>query len=308
MDLTPFDINLADPEPVQINIQFENGDLLLSDAATRRLSNTSISGRITGPSVALPANLISDRQVNLPDYGFFFDVASRGFESGDNIALGVGGNERWTNSDLRLSEIVLENNFDTGFMTSLPTLTFDSFTLFGRADSVSVVDELLLPISTDPGNRFVIPIGGGCGQRFCSYDPDYATGYEYSLSSDTAPNFEAVRIPGALPGGDSVFEISFDGSTFALNAGEIFDFTDYVAGGVAEFAINGIDVDEMLPPDDPTAFVTDIRFVSGFDEDVNLFMTPVITSVDPSRVPEPGTLLLAAAALASFGYSRRKAS
>ena len=74
--------------------------------------------------------------------------------------------------------------------------------------------------------------------------------------------------------------------------GNVFDFTQIVAGGVNSFRVLGIETSAGLDPFDPTAFVTGLSFVA-----MGAFtgtMTPIT-----QFVPAPATwLLLAAGGLA----------
>ncbi len=95
----------------------------------------------------------------------------------------------------------------------------------------------------------------------CWIDPPVAIGYTYTAEADT-PYFAGVQVPTPLANGDANFTVEFDGASYPLVAGERFDFTSIVAGGVRTFQITGISTAESLSPDDPTAFVTAVYFVA----------------------------------------------
>jgi len=98
-------------------------------------------------------------------------------------------------------------------------------------------------------------------------DPEIAVGYDYTTS---LINFEAVTLP-ALPV-DMIFQVSFgDGTqqfTRTVASNDEFIFTDFIAGGVSQFSVTGIDVGEMLDPNNPLAFTTGLRFVGNGTTDV----------------------------------------
>ena len=136
------------------------------------------------------------------------------------------------------------------------------------------------PLLPDNGNGdFSVPvISGGYGtDDWVFIDPDYAIGYDYA--SDIP--FTSVLVPDALPGGDAEFEVLFGGTSHSLVAGTAFDFTQFVAGGVNEFTIAGIDPGEMIDPDDPLGFVTALKYAEA-----GLSQTTMV-AVTSDSVPEP---------------------
>ena len=111
-------------------------------------------------------------------------------------------------------------------------------------------------------------------------DPDIAVGYEYSLS-EGMPNFFSVLIPETLPMGDDEFNLHFNGMTFTLLAGERFFFNDHLVEdeGIETFIIDGIEVEEMLDPENTLAFVTGITLVDFVPQGGgDIFMTPIVVS------------------------------
>ena len=147
-------------------------------------------------------------------------------------------------------------------------------------------------------------------------DPEIAIGYDYEIG-DGDPFFESVILPSA---GDDIFDLilydlmgmEFD-SGIDLLAGEEFDFTSDpvlmslidVLGldpenGLSKFGIRGIEESEGLDPDNTTAFITGLTFVS--DGNFTGTQTPITTVV-----PLPaGVWLFASALLGFFGIKRFK--
>ncbi|WP_197441592.1 PEP-CTERM sorting domain-containing protein [Thalassoglobus neptunius] len=163
----------------------------------------------------------------------------------------------------------------------------------------STLDLPLLPVVVDPdgfGFDFITDDG------IQNFDPEIATGYDYTTN---AVPFASVLIPGALPSGDTMFELLVNGQTFELLAGTEFDFLALDPNGVTEFGIRGIDVGEALSPGDPTAFVTGLSFTeSGVQSS---FRMSAVTQSVGNAVPEPGSFaLLGIGVVAGFGLVRRR--
>ena len=99
--------------------------------------------------------------------------------------------------------------------------------------------------------------------EFIAIDPLVAIGYDFALGAGD-PNFSAAMLPFV---GDDLFELwLFDtaGVPYLVDdliaAGELIDFG---LNGVDKFRILGIEAEAFLDPTDPTAFVTDVSFVSS---------------------------------------------
>jgi hypothetical protein len=123
-------------------------------------------------------------------------------------------------------------------------------------------------------------------------DPPLAVGYAYDVQG--GPNFASVYIPAALPNGDETFQVEFgNGQTAPLRAGEEFDFTASIPGGVSSFRITGIDTTEALDPANPTAFVTGLTFATDASTDYTVTMVPIVIDpddLDRDGVPNPADL------------------
>lgn len=109
-------------------------------------------------------------------------------------------------------------------------------------------------------------------------DPPLAVGYTYTVEG--GPNFATAYIPASLPNGDANFQVEFNGQVAPLNAGEEFDFTRVVPGGVSTFRITGIDTAEALSPTSPTAFVTGLTFATDASADYSVTMVPIVEDPD----------------------------
>jgi hypothetical protein len=124
-----------------------------------------------------------------------------------------------------------------------------------------------------------------CPRRIYT-DPPVSTGYVFSVEPGAA-NFESVLIPAPLPGGDSEFTVEFEGQSFPLTAGEVFEFTVAAPMGVPSFRITGIDVAEALSPTDSAAFVTGLTWAAGPSTDTSFTMVPIV--VDTTDTDGDGT-------------------
>ena len=156
----------------------------------------------------------------------------------------------------------------------------------------------LLPSNTPGlGDPFIFPgINLPAGEPI-AIDPVVAIGYVYDAFVDSGPDplFASVLVNPA--GNDTDFLVHFEGNTFPLQAGMTFDFTSVIAEGVATFTIDGIDPNEMLPPDDPLAFLTVVTFTSDL---VNATITQL-----PITIPEPNSFGLFMLGLAGVAPLRR---
>jgi hypothetical protein len=136
------------------------------------------------------------------------------------------------------------------------------------------------PIIPAPGDA--LPGGGwrfpGCPAVIdvapfrCWIDPPIAVGYDFTMETSATGGFTSVLIPVALPGGDAAFTVEFDSTSAPLTAGVAFNFP----APVRQFRVAGIDTDEALDPDDPTAFVAGLTFSDEVDETLSFTMVPVV--------------------------------
>ncbi|WP_416307811.1 nidogen-like domain-containing protein [Neptunicella sp. SCSIO 80796] len=128
-------------------------------------------------------------------------------------------------------------------------------------------------------------------------DPDVAIGYDYIVNS--GPLFASVVLPTGFD--DNLFDLWLWDS----NLNDWFDTTIDITGGIEyffttavdRFRILGIDIAEMVDPNNPLAFVTGLTFnTAGI---INMNQNAITEFVDDgtsNQVPEPPTLLLMLAA------------
>lgn len=134
-------------------------------------------------------------------------------------------------------------------------------------------------------------------------DPEVAIGYDYLVGS--GPNMKSVILPTDIGDADNLFDLYlFDESlgeyifSATLTGGVEYAFAN---GGVDKFRILGIDVDAMIDPTDPTAFVTGLSFTDTGS--INLTQSPISEFVD---VPVPGTLALVLLGAVGLGVRSKK--
>lgn len=133
-------------------------------------------------------------------------------------------------------------------------------------------------------------------------DPFVAVGYDYAIGAGN-PNFASVLLPTGI--GDNLFDLFlWNGSSFVDSGINLTGGDQYFFGGpgVDRFSIRGIEASAALDPDNVTAFITGLTFVSSGD--FTGTMTPL--TVEVASVPEPNTaLLMLASVLCLAGLSRQ---
>jgi len=93
------------------------------------------------------------------------------------------------------------------------------------------------------------------------------TGYRYSVAENMFTHF---TMPAALPGGDNALQVEVGGNIVPYTPGDTFDLTQYVAGGVDEFFLSGIDVTEDFRLNEVAPFVSGIRFANDGLADIRI--------------------------------------
>ena len=126
------------------------------------------------------------------------------------------------------------------------------------------------------------------------FDPVFATGYEYRVDGS---RFASFTLPDALPGGDDLFQLEFNGVFYDLMAGNVFDFTSIDPFGASQFFLRGIDSREMIDPNVNPPFVSGLSFTSQGIADVS----QIALTSDVTAVPEPSSLCIMMALMGIAG-------
>ena len=171
------------------------------------------------------------------------------------------------------------------------------------ASAVGTTPENPLLPSSESGGVFIFDAAVNSND-FIFIDPLIAVGYDYETGSGD-PNFASVLLPDI---GDGIYDLilfdqndnPFDTGTDIL-AGVAFDFTAIDPLGISKFGIRGIELSAALDPNDPSAFVTGLRF---FDNGrFTGTMTPVSVFV---QALEPGTAAIIGVGLVGLGFAARQ--
>ncbi|RKF18897.1 nidogen [Alginatibacterium sediminis] len=158
----------------------------------------------------------------------------------------------------------------------------------------------IMPVIVDGGFDFDFNV---IENEIVFIDPDVAVGYDYIV--DQGPNIRSVILPAGFD--DDIYALWLFGvngweEIGTINAGEEYFFA---SGGVNQFRITGIDVDNAVDPEDLLAFVTGLSFVDAGQ--VQMRQVPITEFVaDPSSVPGPQTLILLVLACFALSVRSRK--
>jgi hypothetical protein len=127
----------------------------------------------------------------------------------------------------------------------------------GNPHGLVAYPNVVLPSAVTNG-RFVFDVAVAANSPVF-LDPPIAVGYAYEASQNDPP-FGSVTLPIGVAG--DLYKLLVDGHSFALPAGQRFDFTrNGFTHGVNSFRVTGISPSAKLSPTDTTAFVTEVTFL-----------------------------------------------
>jgi len=160
----------------------------------------------------------------------------------------------------------------------------------------------IMPVVTDGGWSFDFNVDLN-EQVFI--DPDVAVGYDYI--SDSGDNFASVLLPTGFD--DNIFALwlmTNQGWQYAedITGGNWYTFA---AGGVSSFRILGIDINNMVDPNNTTAFVTGLTFTGAGQQQIRQVAITEFVA-DPTSVSEPSVLMLILISLGLLSFTNRKKS
>jgi hypothetical protein len=127
--------------------------------------------------------------------------------------------------------------------------------------------------------------------------PIVVTAYRYQVSDNLFTHF---ILPFAMPGGHSDLHVEVDGNIVPYTPGTLFDFTAYVPGGIDEFFLSGIDIEEAFQLNELTRFVSGFRFAQNGLADIRIAPADVFV-----LVPEPANALAAGLFALMIAITRR---
>jgi hypothetical protein len=187
--------------------------------------------------------------------------------------------------------------FDSG-------LAFSGLLLDGNViGDGSSADNPLLPDTIGPNGEFQFSFSATAGQTVW-IDPIVATGYDYVLGAGS-PNILSAIFPEL--GDANGYEI------YALNDLSTPLFTNVIGGqlvnfgpgGIAGFALRGINAALGIDPTNGGAFVTGLTFNVAGLTNISISQTPVTTFV-PGGVPEPTTWAMMIIGFGLVGAAMRR--
>ncbi|MGF1764663.1 nidogen-like domain-containing protein [Aliivibrio kagoshimensis] len=181
------------------------------------------------------------------------------------------------------------NTTDIAKLTSSSNTGEDGVWRFAIRDGAlpgETPDNPIMPVVSPEGWEFDFNVD--LNQRVF-IDPDVATGYDYYV--DQGDNFATVLLPSGYDDDNYELWLLNGNGNWVLSAtiaaGDIYTFA---SGGVSEFRILGIDVDNMLDPTNPLGFVTGLTFTGAGNQQIR--QVAITEFVEPVGVSEPQTALL----------------
>jgi hypothetical protein len=156
----------------------------------------------------------------------------------------------------------------------------------------------IMPVVTDNGWAFDFNVDLN-EQIFI--DPDVAVGYDYF--SDSGDNFASVLLPTGFD--DNSFDLWLMGNNGWEFSDTILGGVDYdfANGGVSEFRIMGIDIANMVDPENTGAFVTGLTFTGAGQQQIRQV---AVTEFVNTQVDEPNALILLLLSLGLLSFANRK--
>ncbi len=132
-------------------------------------------------------------------------------------------------------------------------------------------------------------------------DPDVAVGYDYI--ADNGDNFSSVLLPTGFD--DDIYSLwLLSGGIWVFDQdiiGGIEHF--FAAGGVSEFRIMGIDINNMVDPANAGAFVTGLTFTGAGQQQIRQIAITEFVAVQ--QVDEPNIMILMLIALGLLSFANR---
>lgn len=241
--------------------------------------------------------ILTDRSdTGLGNFDFSFRYEQLQWTTGDASggSNGLGGTPAQAGYDAgnRVDYFALPGSFSSSILDLVNTsnVTLDTPGLWnftvrsGELASGATPGAPLMPtIVNDDGWVFTFP---AAPEVPVFIDPEIAIGYDYLVNS--GPNITGAWFADVGNSADySLF--GWDGFDYTLFLGTIGaeQWFDFGAGGVDRFAVRGIDAALGLDADDPTAFVTGLKF-AGFGP-VTVTMSPYSESSGVPGIPEPAS-------------------
>jgi hypothetical protein len=248
--------------------------------------SVTISGRGLTPTIAweIPGNFVPDGiRVNIRDKNRRLPNGGADNIHSDNIDPGVNsyqipamlstGLPLEMGGDYTIEVQLIETRGHVSLNSNLDILRrSNSFFAFSPlSDSDPPNEKIFLPTAADGIFHFSV---GNVGPDFVTFiDPPVAVGYDYATGPGD-PNFKSMILPEA---GDNIFDLYlWNGSEFNYHVSVASGFNYIFPPGVDRFRVLGIEASAGLDPNNVTAFITGLTFVSSGQ--FTGTMTPIVAS------------------------------